>query len=197
VERGLDPVAVAVGGMWLVANEENARWWRHPRPVGLASDGDAFERNDGFELAGERATSLPLIVDGARFDARLGYPGGEAEISIPGTSATAKDKLLSNRVGLGEGGRRLVDPLDVDLDHVEGDTDGLVKSPMHGKLVALKVSEGETVAKGQLLAVVEAMKMEHALTSPIDGVVSGITAEPGQQIAEGARLMTVSAEPPP
>ncbi|MFI4996079.1 MAG: acetyl/propionyl/methylcrotonyl-CoA carboxylase subunit alpha [Hyphomicrobiales bacterium] len=223
VERGLDPVAVAVGGMWLVANEENARWWRHPRPVGLASDGDAFERNDGFELAGERATSLPLIVDGARFDARLGYPGGEAEISIPGTSATAKDKLLANRVGLGEGGRRLddgtvlvardravlvirkgrqtavslVDPLDVDLDHVEGDTDGLVKSPMHGKLVALKVSEGETVAKGQLLAVVEAMKMEHALTSPIDGVVSGITAEPGQQIAEGARLMTVSAEPPP
>ena len=66
---------------------------------------------------------------------------------------------------------------------------------MHGKLVAISVSEGEAVTKGQRLAIVEAMKMEHALTAPIDGVVSGITAEPGQQIGEGARLMTVSPEP--
>ena len=85
----------------------------------------------------------------------------------------------------------LVDPLDVDLDHLDGDAGGQVKSPMHGKLVALLVSEGEAVTKGQLLAVVEAMKMEHALTSPTDGTVSEVTTSAGEQVAEGARLMTV------
>jgi 3-methylcrotonyl-CoA carboxylase alpha subunit len=47
------------------------------------------------------------------------------------------------------------------------------------------------VAKGQLLAVVEAMKMEHALTSPLDGIVSEVTASAGEQVTEGARLMRV------
>ena len=84
----------------------------------------------------------------------------------------------------------LVDPLDVDLDHLDGDASGQVKSPMHGKLVALLVSEGEAVTKGQLLAVVEAMKMEHALTSPRTACVGG-DGEAGEQVAEGARLMTV------
>jgi 3-methylcrotonyl-CoA carboxylase alpha subunit len=86
----------------------------------------------------------------------------------------------------------LVDPLAVDLDHIDGDAGGQVKSPMHGKLVALLVSEGEEVTKGQLLAVVEAMKMEHALTSPMDGIVSEMTARESEQVAEGARLMTVT-----
>ena len=65
---------------------------------------------------------------------------------------------------------------------------------MHGKLVALLVSEGDAVAKGQLLAVVEAMKMEHALTAPIAGTVSEIAAAPGQQVAEGERLLRVVSE---
>ncbi len=222
VERGPDPQAVAIGGMWLVAKAENDLRWAHPRPDGVASRNEPWERNDGFELAGVRSTGLPLAVDGARVEARLGYPRGEAELTIPGTSALAEDGMFGNRVGLDEGGGRLedgttlvagergvfvirsgrqtlvspVDPLDVDLDQVEGDAGGVIKSPMHGKLVAIAVSEGETVAKGQLLAIIEAMKMEHALTAPNDGIVSGIAAEPGQQVGEGARLMTVSPEPP-
>ena len=166
---------------------------------------------------------LPLIVDGERLEAQLSHPQGRAEVLVPGTRAVAKDDLFGNRAGLDEGSGRLddgtflvgqdrgvlivraghqtavslVDPLDVDLDHAEGDGGGLVRSPMHGKLVAIPVSEGTTVSKGQLLAIVEAMKMEHALTAPIDGVVSAIAAEPGQQVAEGARLMTISPAAPP
>ena len=62
---------------------------------------------------------------------------------------------------------------------------------MHGKLVALFVAVGDAVAKGQRLAIVEAMKMEHLLTAPRDGVVQEVSGEPGGQVAQGARLVTI------
>jgi 3-methylcrotonyl-CoA carboxylase alpha subunit len=73
----------------------------------------------------------------------------------------------------------------------DGDAGGSVKAPMHGKLVALFVVEGEEVSKGQRLAIVEAMKMEHALLAPRDGRVHAVLAEAGQQVQEGARLVVI------
>jgi 3-methylcrotonyl-CoA carboxylase alpha subunit len=84
------------------------------------------------------------------------------------------------------------DPFTVDLEHM--DEGGSVKAPMHGKLVALFVKPGDRVEKGQRLAVVEAMKMEHALVAPSDGEVAEVTAEPGSQVAEGARLIVLKTE---
>jgi len=55
------------------------------------------------------------------------------------------------------------------------------------------VEAGATVTKGERVAVVEAMKMEHALLAPVDGTVSEIAASVGAQIAEGARIMTIEA----
>ena len=49
--------------------------------------------------------------------------------------------------------------------------DGEIEAPMPGKVTAVEVSQGEKVAKGQRLLTLEAMKMEHALTAPFDGVV--------------------------
>ena len=74
---------------------------------------------------------------------------------------------------------------------VEG---GSVKAPMHGKLIALFVQPGDRVEKGQRLAIVEAMKMEHALVAPADGEVAEVAAEVGSQVAEGARLIVVKAD---
>ena len=54
-----------------------------------------------------------------------------------------------------------------DLDHADGD--GEIKAPMHGKVLALLVGDGEQVEKGQRLAIIEAMKMEHTLTAPRAG----------------------------
>src|SRR5690606_6419205 len=84
------------------------------------------------------------------------------------------------------------DPFDVDLEHLNGGN--VVKAPMHGKLIALFVQPGQRVEKGQRLAVVEAMKMEHALIAPADGEVVEIAAEPGAQVAEGARLIVLKVE---
>ena len=49
------------------------------------------------------------------------------------------------------------------------------------------------MTKGERVAVVEAMKMEHALLAPLDGTVSEVVAEAGMQIAEGARILSIEA----
>jgi 3-methylcrotonyl-CoA carboxylase alpha subunit len=58
-------------------------------------------------------------------------------------------------------------------------------------VVSVEVAEGDRVLKGAKLVVVEAMKMEHSLTAPFDGVVTGLRAAVGDQIAEGALLIRV------
>ena len=61
---------------------------------------------------------------------------------------------------------------------VDRGADGLVRAPMHGKVLAVLVEPGATVTRGQRLAIIEAMKMEHALTAPIDGMVAEIAVAP-------------------
>ena len=80
--------------------------------------------------------------------------------------------------------------LSIDLDAI-GEGGGVVKAPMHGKLIALFVSAGDSVSKGQRLAIVEAMKMEHVLTAPRDGTVTEVAGMPGVQLAEGAKVVVL------
>ncbi|MEV0071508.1 acetyl-CoA carboxylase biotin carboxylase subunit [Amycolatopsis sp. NPDC050768] len=69
---------------------------------------------------------------------------------------------------------------------------GPVKSPMPGTVLVVKVAQGDVVAAGTPLLVVEAMKMEHTVTAPIDGVVSELSARAGQQVALDESLAVVS-----
>ncbi len=59
---------------------------------------------------------------------------------------------------------------------------------MHGKVLALLVEKGAQVTRGQRVAIIEAMKMEHTIVAPIDGVVTEIMVAKDAQIAEGAKL---------
>ncbi|QBX36331.1 acetyl/propionyl/methylcrotonyl-CoA carboxylase subunit alpha [Brevundimonas sp. S30B] len=72
-------------------------------------------------------------------------------------------------------------------------SDGSLRAPMPGKIVAAPVKAGDTVTKGQPVVVLEAMKMEHALTAPFDGVVAEFNVSVGDQAAEGAVLARVEA----
>lgn len=69
-----------------------------------------------------------------------------------------------------------------------------VLAPMPGKLIALNAKAGASVARGDVLAVMEAMKMEHALEAPRDGVVETVSAAVGDQVAEGDVLVALVAE---
>ena len=68
-------------------------------------------------------------------------------------------------------------------------TDGVVKSPMAGKVLAIKVKPGDVVAEGEELCVVEAMKMEQSIRSPRDGKVKTVHVKPMEQVSINAKLV--------
>ena len=72
-------------------------------------------------------------------------------------------------------------------------SDGSLRAPMPGKIVATPAKAGDTVTKGQPIIVLEAMKMEHALTAPFDGVVGEIGFAVGDQVTADALLAKVEA----
>ncbi|WP_300533640.1 acetyl/propionyl/methylcrotonyl-CoA carboxylase subunit alpha [uncultured Mameliella sp.] len=69
--------------------------------------------------------------------------------------------------------------------------DGAILAPMPGKVIAVDVAEGDAVTAGQRLMVLEAMKMEHALTAPFDGTVTGLSVSEGGQVQVEAVLCVV------
>ncbi|MEE3184057.1 MAG: biotin/lipoyl-containing protein, partial [Pseudomonadota bacterium] len=66
---------------------------------------------------------------------------------------------------------------------------GGLYAPMPGKVLATEVSPGESVSEGQLLVILEAMKMEHRITAPIDGVVQEVPVNEGDQVDNGQILI--------
>jgi len=72
--------------------------------------------------------------------------------------------------------------------------DGALRAPMPGKIVATPAKAGDVVVKGQPVVVLEAMKMEHALVAPFDGVVEGVGVAIGDQVGADAVLATVTVK---
>jgi len=70
---------------------------------------------------------------------------------------------------------------------------GRLTAPMPGKVVSFFVKAGDPVRSGQALAVMEAMKMEHTIAAPADGVVAELLYAPGDQVGEGAELLRLQA----
>jgi biotin carboxyl carrier protein len=71
---------------------------------------------------------------------------------------------------------------------------GAVKAPMNGQVVKVLKQPGETVAAGEVILVLEAMKMENEVTSPIAGVLEFVSTSIGQAVAAGAPLFQVKGE---
>ena len=84
---------------------------------------------------------------------------------------------------------RLVDPLDVTQYEAVASGEGAVRAPLPGKIIDLRVKAGDKVSKGQPLLVLEAMKMEHTLAAPADGVVEKVNCREGEQVEEGTELV--------
>ena len=69
-----------------------------------------------------------------------------------------------------------------------------IVSPMPGKVIQLLARVGENVKKGQPLAVLEAMKMEHTLAAPADATVDAVDVAQGDQVNEGAVIVRFAAK---
>ena len=72
--------------------------------------------------------------------------------------------------------------------------DGVIVAPMSGLVTALPVEAGQAVRRGDVLLVLEAMKMENSLAAPFDGVVASLTVALGAQVHEGAVLARIEKE---
>ena len=73
-----------------------------------------------------------------------------------------------------------------------GEGDGAILSPMPGRVIAVLVGAGQTVAKGERMLVLEAMKMEQVLLAPFDGVVAELKVTEGVQVPEGTLLARIN-----
>lgn len=71
---------------------------------------------------------------------------------------------------------------------------GSLKSPMPGQVVAFKVAVGDSVKKGEPLAIIEAMKIEHTITAPTDGVVAELLFAAGDLVADGDELLRIDSD---
>jgi acetyl-CoA/propionyl-CoA carboxylase, biotin carboxylase, biotin carboxyl carrier protein len=122
-------------------------------------------------------------------------PGSQdLEVTLDGVTrryhcAHADNTLWIGRDGLAWGVREQA-PLEAAATADEG-AGGPVLSPMPGTVTVVEVTEGQQVRAGQRLVVVEAMKMEHVLTAPIDGVVRELRARAGTTVARDAALLIV------
>src|SRR4029077_11217980 len=158
---------------------------------------DPWAAADGFSLGPPRQLDLDIMVDGPPRQAAVAWRNGPHVTidTVPAARAGLRIvPVAGGAVVVGEGVQRHVALKSydtVDIDHLDGD--GVVKAPMHGKVLAIFVAPGASVSKGERVAVVEAMKMEHALLAPHDGTVSEISAQVGAQVAENAKIMTIEA----
>ena len=69
---------------------------------------------------------------------------------------------------------------------------GSLTAPMPGTVVRVAAEKGQQVAAGDVLVVLEAMKMEHAVRAPVDGTVDDVLVAAGQQVDDGAVLVVVT-----
>jgi 3-methylcrotonyl-CoA carboxylase alpha subunit len=93
-----------------------------------------------------------------------------------------------------DGRHLMLTRVDVIAHAGEDATEGRMTAPMPGKVIAVNVARGARVAKGAALLVMEAMKMEHTIVAPANGVVEDILYGVGDQVAEGAALVAFSAD---
>lgn len=188
--HGLDNEAVAFGAEALMASEHDRL---SERRESIESPWDA---EDGFQLSGTRRLIVPLIAEGQKLNAEVTYEDGEARVTVNGASpaADATAIIADDAVYVLQRGRQTklaLRDLSLGEDTDEGGG-GLVRAPMHGKVLAVLVEQGASVARGQRLAIIEAMKMEHTLTAAVDGTIAEIAAAVGAQIAEGAKVMMIA-----
>lgn len=161
---------------------------------------DPWAARDGFQLGGVRDIGQPIKVEGEKREARLIWRDGVFFAGVGDALSTAAPddavRYLTDIAYALEDGRavkvELDDPLTWDAEGDDGR--GHIRAPMHGKVIAVYVAAGDAVTRGDRLFVVEAMKMEHVVAAPRDGVVEAVLADAGDQVEDGGEVVTLAEE---
>ncbi|PDT36490.1 methylcrotonoyl-CoA carboxylase [Rhizobium sp. M10] len=144
-------------------------------------DGDPWSALTGFRIAGPSDSRVRVRIDGHLHWGRA-YTDLEANAVEMDETTVLFDAGNAWSIGLPHAG-------EVEANHGVGD--GAILSPMPGLVISVEVTEGDRVAKGDRLLTVEAMKMEHSLRAPFDGIVGKLQVSPGVRVSENQLVVTV------
>jgi geranyl-CoA carboxylase alpha subunit len=125
-------------------------------------------------LHARKAARVDAEMDGVRRSYAFVIHGATVEIALPTGDLVVRD-ATGDRIRSGGSGA----------------SDGSVRSPMNGRVVALHVSVGQTVVGGEVLLVLEAMKMEHPITAPIAGRIAEVLVVRDSQVGPAALLARI------
>jgi geranyl-CoA carboxylase alpha subunit len=148
-----------------------------------------------WEIGGQRVSVLHgdgecLVLDAGGETLRILYaPGAQAcYFVLDGVDHVAEDVTYAapRRAGNAAGGD----------GRIAASMNGRIAAPMNGRVAAVPVAQGAQVRAGQVVLMIEAMKMEHSITAPFDGVVQSMSAREGDQVAPGQLLLEMAATPP-
>lgn len=120
---------------------------------------------------------LDLLIDSERVTAYVSSDNAKRWVTVNGRTVMLTKQSGSRRTAGGH-------------HHSAGE----LTAPMPGQVRAVNISEGETVAKGQTIMVLEAMKMEIRIQAPMDGVVSSISVKVGQTVEREQTLVLVESQ---
>ncbi|GAA2856392.1 acetyl-CoA carboxylase biotin carboxylase subunit [Pseudonocardia halophobica] len=182
---------------------------------------DPFDIPGGWRIGEAAWTTRRLVVAGHEpvevrsrgraADAELSVDGGEpfrTSTRLTGTGVTHSQAGVTREYAIARDesgvhwiGRdglvwavREQEALEAAAEEAAAGAGGPVLSPMPGTVTVVEVTEGQQVTAGQTLVVVEAMKMEHVLTAPVDGTVRELRARPGGTVAKDAVLLVVEVD---
>jgi 3-methylcrotonyl-CoA carboxylase alpha subunit len=197
VPHSSDRAAAALGvGLLLGKLADNTMQDAAPEDEDWAAAQSPWAARDGFQLSGSRRLGLPLVIDGESAEAQVTYAKDGPRVTIdgvgPADNAAAAALANDEAYILRQGRQTRVRLKDFSVASVMAEAgDGMVKAPMHGRVLQLFVGDGESVASGQRLAIIEAMKMEHTLHAPFAGVVRRVAVAAGAQVVEGGEIMLI------
>ena len=159
-----------------------------------------WDAHDGFQLGGPRSQRFTILADGAPVHVQVDWSADGPRARCAGS----EEPPLAGGMQLAGGSNPLYVLHDMrqtelrwrtyEVDAADAAGDGAsIRAPIVGRVAKVFVKAGQAVAKGDRIAVVEAMKMEHVLHAPRDGTVKTVIVTEGEQVAQGA-LVAILAQ---
>jgi 3-methylcrotonyl-CoA carboxylase alpha subunit len=215
-QKAAPAAALALAALALVETEKDKSAAVAANPADPWGQALGWRMNGAYQRQLSFADEYTAGLDAKSYDVRLTYRATDWEIALAGAThplqLVARDgSELSIRLGEtathgsvrrdGElfhvftGGRHYTFTYNDPMAHA-GETEaggGRLTAPMPGKVVAVMTANGKEVKKGEPLVIMEAMKMEHTISAPSDGLVEEVLYQVGDQVADGAPLLAFKA----